>query len=331
MSVGLRPVWLAAWSGVGLALIWLLFSRLGITLGEAMSSVTQAPLWLFAVVGLLTLANKIIGTLKWKVSARYLAQPVDGPGFWRLVEMTNLGALFGQFIPVQLSTLLVRWFLLDRKARSSGHVIGATFFEQAFDLILVSSGAVAGIAAFGLGLTPAGVVGTFFGVVGITVVALRPLMRIASVICSAGARVALLSRVCEGAAAGFARAAAAPTSVVLTLAGYSLARLIVVGLRAVVVMAVFAPSTLSWLVFAATPAVSLITALPITPGGLGVAEWTWSAVLVAGGTTAASAALAALALRLVTFVTMVLIGLGLVALRPVLDGVSRSATTERGT
>jgi uncharacterized membrane protein YbhN (UPF0104 family) len=80
-----------------------------------------------------------------------------------------------------------------------------------------------------------------------------------------------------------------------------------VGLRAAVVFAVFAPQTKSWLVFVASPPVALLTSLPIAPAGLGVAEWTWSALLLLGGTAAPVAASAALNLRLANAVALLVI------------------------
>lgn len=321
---GRRWVWLALWAGLGLLLIWVLLRSLSVSVGDVASSIAAMPFWVFVAVAALTLSNKVIGTLKWLAAARYLARPIEGQGFWRLVEMTNLGALFGQLIPVQLSVLLVRWFLLDRNARTSGQVIGATFFEQAFDLILVLGGTVAAIAVFVFGLPPNGALGTLVAVVGFTLVALRPLLRLGARVIRMGRAMSFLRQRLESAQAGFERAAAAPTSVLLTLAGYSLARLVVVALRAVVVMIAFAPETASWLVFIATPGISLLTALPITPAGLGVAEWSWSAILVSGGTPAAAAAIAALNLRLVTFAMMLVIAVVLGVLTRVIAGGARN-------
>lgn len=309
-----RWFWLVLWTGVGLLLIAVLLRTLSVSVGDVAASLRETPIWVCFAVVALTFSNKVIGTLKWLTAARYLARPVDGQSFWRLVEMTNLGALFGQLIPVQLSTLLVRWFLLDKNARASGQVVGATFFEQAFDFVLVLGGTVAAVAVFVLAMTPWGAIGTFVAVVGFTLIALRPLLTVGTRVFQVGQRISVLRAPLEAAEAGFERAASAPTSLLLTLAGYSLVRLIAVALRAVVVMAAFAPEVASWAVFIVTPGISLLTALPITPAGLGVAEWSWSAILVTGGAPAAGAAIAALNLRLVTFAMMLVIAVLLGAL-----------------
>ena len=300
-----RYVWLALWTCVGFGLVWGLLASLGLTLTDVWYSLRATPLWVWVSVAALTLINKTVGTLKWQCAAKYLARPVEGLAFWRLVELTNLGALFGQFIPVQLSTLLVRWFALGREARATGQVVGATFFEQSFDLILVLAGTLVAMSAILLALSPIQALGVFVAVVGATLLMLRPVLGLVARLFRAGQAVSALRRTFESAEAGFLRAADAPASVICSLVGYSTLRVVIVGLRAVVVMAAFVPEIASWQVFIATPAVSLLTALPTTPAGLGVVEWSWSAILVLSGATAAAGAIAALSLRLVTFATMI--------------------------
>ncbi|MDG4650162.1 lysylphosphatidylglycerol synthase domain-containing protein [Roseibacterium sp. SDUM158017] len=315
MILARRAAGVAASTGLGLFLVWLLFSFLPVSPGEAVVAALSAPPWLYAVVTCLTLANLVVGALKWQVAADHLAQPVRRTGFLRRVELTSLGEFFGQLIPVQLSTLLVRWVLLDREVRASGYVARATIFEQAFDLILVLSGSVAAIAVIGFDLAAGPAVATMAAMVAASLVALRACLRGGERLLRALDRRGVRAGGFAAAADGFAHAAAAPAAVLATLSLYSLLRLVLVALRAGAVLAVLAPSTAIWLVFVASPPIALLTSLPIAPAGLGMAEWSWSAVLVHGGTAASVAAVAALGVRLTNMVALCVIVGGLTLLR----------------
>ncbi len=315
MNVLRRGLGIAASTGVGLCLVWLLFRLLPVTPGEAIVAALSGPLWLYAAVITLTFSNLVVGALKWQVAADYLARPTDRPSLRRMVELTSLGEFFGQVIPVQLSTLLVRWMLMDRETRASGYVARATFFEQTLDLILVLAGSAAAVTviAFGFGALPA--LATLAGLVAVSLLALRSCLGACARTFAVLARRGYWRGMTAPASEGFAHASAAPARVLAALGLYSLLRLILVGLRAAAVFAFFAPMTPSWLVFVASPPVALLTTLPISPAGLGVAEWTWSAVLVHGGTAAAVAAVGALALRLTNIVALCVIVGGLVLVR----------------
>jgi uncharacterized membrane protein YbhN (UPF0104 family) len=307
MKIGSRAIGVATSFGFGLFLIALLFWWLPISPGVALVAAFAAPIWLYAVVIALTLSNLVVGALKWRVAADYLSRPASRPSLYRMTELTTLGEFFGQILPVQLSTLLVRWAMADKELRASGYVARATFFEQTFDVILVLAGSLAAVAVIGFGLAPVPALIIFSCFVAFSFVALRTCLW-----AGAGFFQSLESRgiwpeVSAAAREGFVHAAEAPARILATLSLYSLLRLILVALRAVAVLAVFAPQTQSWLVFVASPPVALLTTVPIAPAGLGVAEWTWSALLVHGGTAASVAVTAALAVRLTNIVALVVI------------------------
>jgi hypothetical protein len=223
------------------------------------------------------------------------------------VELTTFGEFFGQLVPVQLSTLVVRWVFLGREIRTSGFVARATVFEQTFDLILVIAGSVAAVAVIGLGLGPPAGLAVLAFLVAISLLALRACLRTGANIFRGLVQRHIWRGIAGAMSEGFGHAAAAPSAVLATLSLYSLLRLILVALRAMAVLAVFAPVTASWLVLLASPPIALLTTLPVAPAGLGVAEWSWSAVLVHGGTAVSVAAVAALAVRLTNIVALLVI------------------------
>jgi glycosyltransferase 2 family protein len=310
-------VLMSAWTGAGFLLILLLFRTLDVSFAKAAEALLSTPVWLFVAVASLTFANQIVGTLKWQAAARYFATPVATPGFLRLVELTSLGAFFGQFVPVQISTIVARWLLLGREAREGGHVFKASIFEQVFDLVLVLGGSIAGIAVLATGQPPNTAIAFFLGSVGLLLLFFGPIARFAALVCAWISGLWVLEGAARRTSTAFAQIADAPSAIVLVLASYSLVRLILVGLRAVLVLLVFAPDTASWLVFVASPGISLLSALPLMPAGIGVAEWSWSAILIMGGTGASVAVVAALNVRLINMVALIVIVGGLAALQRV--------------
>lgn len=305
---GLRgSLGVAASTGLGLALVWLLFSLVSASPAHVFEAMLSAPIWLYVIVIAFTLANQVVGALKWQIAAEHLARPVARPSLFRMLELTSVGAFFGQLMPIQISTLLARWFLLDRDTRESGFVARATVFEQTFDLILVLAGSVAAVAVIGFDLALAPALIAFVFAMGLSLVALRSLLKGCAALSGILATRGRFRALAVPAAEGFAHASAAPARVLALLSLCSLFRLLLVGLRAAVVFAVFAPQTKSWLVVVASPPVALLTSLPIAPAGLGVAEWTWSALLLLGGTAAPVAASAALNLRLANAVALLVI------------------------
>lgn len=323
-----RPLGAALSAGAGLFLIWLLFSSLSLSFGSALAVLFSAPVWLYAVVACCTLMNQVVGALKWRVAARYLARPVEEPGLDRMVELTCIGEFFGQLIPVQLSTLLARWFLLDEDARNSGYVARATIFEQGFDLIFVLAGSVAAVAVIGLGLPFPHALAATLSVLVLTALALRQCLLGGATLFRSMADHGFCVHASAPAAEGLSHAAAAPARLLLALSFYSLLRLFLVALRATAVFAFFAPQAASWLVFMASPVIALLTAMSIAPGGLGLAEWSWSAILILAGSAAPLAAIAALNLRLMNFIVLSLFITG-IALRRASQG-RRAQANEPG-
>ena len=304
MRISRNFLLLGAWTLSGLFLIWLLFALSSVSLSDAIAAFRSTPLWMFAAVIALTFVYLVLGTLKWRVAARNLSEPTRDPGSLRLLELTTLGEFFGQIIPTQVSMLLVRWFLMDRDNRASGYAVRATFFEQVFDLLLLICGSLATIAYFILDISAVRLLVVFFCFLAIGFILLRPIFRLATNVFGILAELRTFSRFSRTVYDGLKKISSAPRGVMLLLCNYSLARLAVAVARAVLVIWFFVPSVSGWLIFFASPAIGLLVALPISPAGLGVAEWSWSAVLIMGGAAAPAAAIAALSLRLVNLVSL---------------------------
>ena len=104
------------------------------------------------------------------------------------------------------------------------------------------------------------------------------------------------------------RLAAASWRTSLTMMSYSAARLVLQVSHGLLVAFVFAPTAVPMLVAAGVPATLLVASIPISPNGLGVADWTWSGMLVLAGATSVSAAITTLAGRITYMVPLGVLG-----------------------
>jgi uncharacterized membrane protein YbhN (UPF0104 family) len=230
----------------------------------------------------------------------------------RLVEATTVGSLLGQVLPLQISVPLGRWLTL--RGDSAGWVVRSSIYEQIFDLVALLAAGTAGMAA--LVLAPDLERGLAIAV-------------FVALACLAGLRIGFRfgARVFRWLEVKFGRsfagplaevldrAAAAPAGTLALLLGWSFARLAAVTLRAVVIAFAFVPGVSPFAVAAAYPAAGLATALPIAPAGLGLAEWSWTGLLVMLGAPLADAAVAALAFRVMNTIALTLLSAGLLGPR----------------
>ncbi|NJM84289.1 MAG: hypothetical protein HC844_19205 [Tabrizicola sp.] len=116
-------------------------------------------------------------------------------------------------------------------------------------------------------------------------------------------------------AAGFAAAARLSRGVLLRITGLSFLRYVLLASLNVLVLSALVSGVDSLALLLAFPLVLFVMSLPVFPGGLGVVELTWAGVLVAQGVSPATAAEAALALRIVSTFGFFLAAPWLLALR----------------
>lgn len=310
-----RSFWLVLWMAGGLGLIYLMLRYLGVSLSEVLVALREAPVWMYMAVTVLTFANQIVGALKWRTAARWLATGKKEPSLFQLVEITSVGSFFGQIIPPQISAVIARWIIAQPEERRGGWVVKSTIFEQMFDLLVLVCVGLAGFSMIMLDVSGGAALGVVLLSFGVGLAGLRLGLKVGGRLCLAASRLPFGQALLANAAESFAQAYAAPRRVSVKLSLWSFLRLLLLALRAVVIAIVFAPAASPLLVAAGYPAVGLIAALPITPAGLGVMEWSWSGVLIASGAAAPNAAIAALGLRLVSLASLTVIMALFAALR----------------
>jgi uncharacterized membrane protein YbhN (UPF0104 family) len=119
-----------------------------------------------------------------------------------------------------------------------------------------------------------------------------------------------------GLAGGFTEAGRLPYAALFRITGLGFIRYLLLASLNVLILGTLVPEADLLALVTAFPLVLLVMSLPFFPGGLGVVELTWVGVLVAQGESAATAAEAALALRIVSTFGFFLVAPALLFLRP---------------
>jgi uncharacterized membrane protein YbhN (UPF0104 family) len=107
--------------------------------------------------------------------------------------------------------------------------------------------------------------------------------------------------------------------------GLSILRYGVVFSRILIVLWVLGMSAYAGAAVIASPLLQIMVLVPITPGNLGITEWTWSAILVSAGATASAAALFVLTMRILNLVAQLIVLLLILGYRLFRSGWLRRA------
>ena len=307
-----RAVGIFVFVPLSLGLLYLLLSHAGLDWSAIIRSVRSVGWLTFICVLILTAANLAFGTIKWLAVMRSLVCEVGShPRFVDGMLTTTVGALLGQAMPVQLGVALTR-SLAGRLGigRSPGVNLGATAYEQIFDLLVLS---IAGaISVLGMILRPSQL-GWWTLILATTSLGalfssrfLHLLHAFAEWCCTlpfTQGQHRLIARL--GAAS--ANIAELPPSFFAQQFVLSALRYVAVVLRAILVLSALGMSVFTIPAIISFPLVQTIGILPITPGNLGVIEWTWSGVLVYAGAAINAAALFAVTTRIVNVAAQITI------------------------
>ncbi len=281
-----------------------------------------------------TLAHMFIGGWKWQLVTRWYQRDLDrGLGIHFYTLTTCYGSLLGHFLPMHLTVMAARSFALRMQAKASiGAGAATSLVEQVFDLVVPV-----------LLLLPAAAL--IFGVADLTVTAVAAallLVGFAALLGASGPSVVLWLVGLIGTVKGWfgmpsdrqddallGRRKA--RRLLLSLYGLSLVRFANLVLLSVAIAWALGLPISGQQIFVAMPIVQLSFAVPITPGSLGVAEWTWSTALVLQGVGPTVAGEYALASRLLIIAAVVvslailclpILAARLTAARPLSEGRS---------
>ena len=291
------------WAVLSLSLVALLFIKLDISLGDIGLAFRRTPPWLFALIILLTLSIQALASYRWQVAIEWLSPHASRIGFLDLLKATTFGTALGQVLPLQVSLSLGRWWS-TREMRGKW-IVGTTLYEQLFDLVVLCAGGIGALFVLFFTTSPTTSIAAFVIAVAGGSLGVRYLFSIGHMLAARLARSnGLGSRLGARIAGPLETARKAPTRVLFLLSATSIAKLFLLVLRTVFVAAIFAPDARLWTVAAGYPLVGLAIANPVMPGGLGVAEWSWTGLLVLAGSAASIAGVAAILLRILNLTAL---------------------------
>lgn len=300
--------WLVASGGLALLLVLLLFAYGGLDFAAIGRLLLGVPLPALAAIALLLGVNNALAGEKWRLIATQL-QPDDAAAMPRLsyFAFTSIGVALGQVVPAQLSLVLSRSLgahLHGGRALSRG--AAATLFDYFFDVLVAALLALASILTLA-----AGGGGSLWAGCALA-------LCLAGFVCyGTAARLgAAVTRRLAALASGRLRALGevlADSPLLLPGIGRRLLAISVARFLLLVVMGAVSARAIGldlpvWQIAAALPFAVVANALALTPGSLGVNEWTVSSALAAFGAPFAAAAAWALVTRVLVALAAALCG-----------------------
>ena len=298
-------------AGAGLGLIYALFRTFGATGADFMEALSRSPWQLYAAVTILVILNNLVGVLKWRAAIRWLDPAAATPPLVASFEASIFGGLFGLLMLPQVTSAAARWLVLKRNGGRGSLAVSTTFYEQVCDLFMLTAAGIAGLVILLFALGPL-IGGLLLAVAFATaLITMEPIFAAGAALFAGIRRLVPPGRIAGGfdiVAEVLRRLAAAPWRASLTMMSYSALRLALQISHGLAIAFVFAPTAAPTLVAAGVPAGVLAAALPISPSGLGVADWTWGGMLVLAGATPVAAAITTLASRVAYVIALGAVG-----------------------
>ena len=291
-------------------------------IGRAIWSV---PLWLFAAVIALTAANQWLSVLRWRAANRWFQPDTHSMPAIQMFEATTWGAMIGQFLPPQISMTSARW-IATRQSSS----VGVTLYEQLFDMVILGAGGMAALALLASSYSGGTALAIFLAIIALGCLSIRLVFALGG---HMSARYAQTGFFLHGLAGRLAdplkQASQAPARVLIELCVLTIIRVALLGMRLIVIALLFAPGLDALGIAIGYPIVSLASAVPFLPGGLGLTEWAQTGLLIyAGAESTALAALIAIMVRLIVVAALAVLCVSLVPLSRVLNQTAASRTSE---
>ncbi len=305
-------------AGAGVGLIYALFRTFGATGADFMAALSRSPWQLYAAITIILILNNLVGVFKWRAAIRWLDPAAAMPPVIASFEAAIFGALFGLLMLPQVTSAAARWLVLKRNGGRGSLAVSTTFYEQVCDLFMLTTAGIAGFVILLFALGP--MVGGLLAVAAFAaaLIAMGPIFAAGAVVFAGIRRPFPAGRIAGGldtVAEVLRRLAAAPWRASLTMMSYSALRLALQIGHGLVIALVFTPTAAPTLVAAGVPAGVFAAALPISPSGLGIADWTWGGMLVLAGATPIAAAVATLASRVAYVIALGVVGGALVLAR----------------
>jgi uncharacterized membrane protein YbhN (UPF0104 family) len=298
---------------LGAAMLVLLFEWSGITFADLGSRLSHSPVWLIPALMMLSVVQVMLSAVKWREVLATYGTEGGTPSLRFCIFQSTVANLLSQLVSIYLSSSVVRGAAARRsQSFSTSHGLASSAYEQLFDIAVMGIFVLATVTSWllhgGMGLW----IG--FALAGVAICA-GGMMSSGKILEGLG-RIRLPGLVQPS----VRRLGGAFTQKMFDwpltrrLLALSLARYaVLVGRAALIAVAMgFVISPL-----AIAQAFTMVVATQfasLTPGNLGLQEWSWSALLSLRGTPLRVASEFAITYRVLTFVSM---NLGMAALASV--------------
>ena len=298
--MSLRSGALAAVSlAVGAALLALLVKVSGLHLQEMLLRFSAMDRLAFVRLTCLMAVNALLSSLKWRVTDRAIRRTSDGsPSHFDSFVLSAMGSALAQVLPAQISMSLVRTLGTRIHGRAFQRGTLGTLFEQSFDVWFGCSLMIASVATY-----------LWHGGIAIWL-ALSVIVAVVA-IAAAGTILGFLRRLASKAqtdganASGWRRLAIKLSNSALLEPALGRKLMFLSALRFIIFVLMAGETSTAvhagvplWHLGVAMPFAVFSAAAGITPGGLGISEFTYAGVLRALGTPLAVSTQWALANRL---------------------------------
>ncbi len=298
LPAGRRLRW--SWAGffAGLILLAILMRGSGATLAGLESILSTTPLSVWVASAALNIGIVVVAAIKWRM---VLSETNSGNSLplGAAISATATGALLGQAISIQVSLPIVRAWTARRFGIGAGPAAGTSLFEQSLELLTLAIAALASVilVVFGGKLWWAAAV--FVSLLVAATLVLPPVLRAVAAALRMLSLPSTLGRLTGLLADSLDLAARQRPFVLRRLMALSLIRYSLITCLHVLLLVAFLPGLDPVPLIAAFPLILLVMSLPFLPAGLGVTEVTWTGALLVQGVDPATAAEAALALRVI--------------------------------
>ena len=295
----MRKAWYLFGVSLAVGLIYLLVGEIEFSRQQLDAIWEKFDLLFLGGLIALTLVHLWLSAMKWQLavaSTLPVAQRKKGFFFY----YTTMGAMMSEFLPAHLSSTLVRGAALRIHHQVPVLKGSATsIFDQVFDVYVFALCAVASILYLLYDLTF-----TDWGLLTLTGLILGYI-----VLTISGKLIPTQIQETENILLQFANWLSDRKSVLTRLYLVSIIRFAVIVLRNVLILEVLATAITGQQIVIVSPLVQLSLLLALTPGSIGIVEWSWTGLLSLTAVTLSAGGIYALANRFASFIAITVIAI----------------------
>ena len=292
-----KILWLFFGIILALGLLWLLIGEIDLSKSQIDSILEKFDLVILLQLIILTFIHLWLSAIKWQLAISSTLPSDQRSGFF-FIYFTTIGAMLSELLPAYLSSTVVRGAALRIHHKVPVlHGSATSIFDQIFDVYVFALCAVASVFYFiydlsfqdWVLLTITGFIIGLFGLIILARLIPAPLKNAETLIPR------LVNWINER------------KPVLLRLYIISIVRFAVIVMRNLLILDILVTSITAQQVIIVSPLVQLSILLALTPGSIGIMEWTWTGLLKLLAIDLSEGAIYALANRVASFIAILCI------------------------